>query len=102
MIVPERTSCLSPRSMHVFSLTLSMHISLECFKRHRAKRPKSSWLATRCLTRSFNAERNPFGPSSLKGTSGIRVKFTSWFATVALAAMNPACRPMSFTRAKPL
>jgi hypothetical protein len=38
----------------------------------------------------------------LKGTSGIRVKFTSWFATVALAAMNPACRPMSFTRAKPL
>ena len=55
-------------------------------------------LRMRCLS----AARKPRSPSSLKGTSGTRVKFTSWLATVAPAAMKPAWRPISFTSAMPL
>ena len=51
--------------------------------------------------RSLSAARKPRWPSSLKGTSGTRVKFTSWLATVAPAAMKPAWRPISFTSAMP-
>ena len=56
----------------------------------------TAWARLRMRWRS--AARKPRLPSSLKGTSGTRVKFTSWLATVAPAAMNPAWRPMSLTK----
>ena len=51
-----------------------------------------------CSTFFFRHDRKT---SMSKGTSGISVKSTSWLARVAWAAMNPLCRPISFTRPTP-
>ena len=67
-----------------------------------SRAPATTTACARFNTRSFSAARNPPGPSSLKGTSGMSTKFTSWLATVAPAAMKPAWRPMSFTSETPL
>ena len=51
--------------------------------------------------RSSSAASRPAGPSRSKSTSGMRQKFTSVRARVALAATNPELRPISFTSPMP-